>query len=687
GGGNNNDPDAHLRLSLDEVLPRLADAATERVGSRFLLMRLGSDATGTDEVDKIFREALPASARLAGDPTAGPVFLKLLERVAGHQRVAVADRLRGEVAGLISARPGALVLRQLVEGLPEDYVARVLSELQGQIQQCIESAHGTQVVQACIQRLPPGQLDFVVEALSSSAERMVSHVYGSRVLRLLFERCPDCRASLVLGVSKVNNLGYGEPYLGYGEPYLGYVEPYLGYACPNECRRAKSQPPYLGYGDSYLGYGEPYVGYGEPNLGYGEPYLGYATLGGFAVKVLAYSEDIHRDRVSDLYVRAPAISPDTYAIISSDCSIERAWLNELLFVHPRDMSHVAYHIPSMHGFMMPLLQARVLTEVDEDYQVQHLQAVVPAALSDSIFDFLSYVRTHHYNEDHVDGGAIARPDADQRDTLRNICDRLHGTISQAAVNAIHEVYWEAPMVAMCCDVAQSPSMLNHAPAMRAMGKRVARLFKNMRYRDGNLCAGTVGQQPLGNPSERAPPLGMLYYLCKNFRAFHVLAESIAHYLQGERTVLSVACIVDIMKVHGFGRYHGQLSYTSVRFARSIVLADGRQHADSSYDWRVFRSMSFHVRRKIMKRALWDHDTAIRFRDGMRELLSQPRYNLLDLIVQLAWILLARQATVPQGLGPGCGGLLLEACSAANGSGQAVFKDMEDGSVIQRSQLI
>eukprot|EP00959_Pyramimonas_sp_CCMP1952_P313473 6561553-Pyramimonas_sp.AAC.1 len=47
-------------------------------------------------------------------------------------------------------------------------------------------------------------------------------------------------------------------------------------------------------------------------------------------------------------------------------------------------------------------------------------------------------------------------------------------------------------------------MLNHAPAMRAIGKRVARLFKNMRCRDGNLCAGTVGQQPLGNPSERAP---------------------------------------------------------------------------------------------------------------------------------------------------------------------------------------
>eukprot|EP00959_Pyramimonas_sp_CCMP1952_P159332 3332348-Pyramimonas_sp.AAC.1 len=64
------------------------------------------------------------------------------------------------------------------------------------------------------------------------------------------------------------------------------------------------------------------------------------------------------------------------------------------------MSHVAYHIPSMHGFRMPLLQARVLTEVDEDYQVKHLHAVVPAARFDSIFEFASHVRTHHYSEDH-----------------------------------------------------------------------------------------------------------------------------------------------------------------------------------------------------------------------------------------------------------------------------------------------
>lgn len=209
GGGNNNnnnnDPDAHLRLTLDDVLPRLVDAAMEKVGSRFLLMRLGSDATSADEVDRIFKEALPASAKLAGDVTAGPVFLKLVEKLGSHQRVAVADRLKGEVERLVSARPGALVLRRLVEGLPEDYVARVLSELRGQIQQCIENAHGTQVVQACIKRLPPESLDFVVDALRSSAERMMSHVYGSRVLALLFEHCPDCRASLVPHV--LNDVG------------------------------------------------------------------------------------------------------------------------------------------------------------------------------------------------------------------------------------------------------------------------------------------------------------------------------------------------------------------------------------------------------------------------------------------------------------------------------------------------
>ena len=143
---------------------------------------------------------------------------------------------------------------------------------------------------------------------------------------------------------------------------------------------------------------------------YSTLHLHYAVFrSGQYVEVLAYSEDIHRDRVSDLYVRVPAISPDAYAIIPSDCSIERVWLNELWFVHPRDMSHVAYHIPSMHGFMMPLLQARVPTEVDEDFQVQHLQAVVPAALFDSIFDFASHVRTHRYDEDHIDGGQLRGP--------------------------------------------------------------------------------------------------------------------------------------------------------------------------------------------------------------------------------------------------------------------------------------
>eukprot|EP00959_Pyramimonas_sp_CCMP1952_P463789 9485519-Pyramimonas_sp.AAC.1 len=44
-------------------------------------------------------------------------------------------------------------------------------------------------------------------------------------------------------------------------------------------------------------------------------------------EVLAYSEDMHDDRVSDLDVRVPAIAADVYAIVPSDCCIERVWEN------------------------------------------------------------------------------------------------------------------------------------------------------------------------------------------------------------------------------------------------------------------------------------------------------------------------------------------------------------------------
>eukprot|EP00959_Pyramimonas_sp_CCMP1952_P227270 4751835-Pyramimonas_sp.AAC.1 len=90
--------------------------------------------------------------------------------------------------------------------------------------------------------------------------------------------------------------------------------------------------------------------------------------------------------------------------------------------------------------------------------------------------------------------------------------------------------------------------------------------------------------------------------------------------------------MDVMKDGGFGRYHGQVTYTTVRFARSIVLADRREHCDSIGDWRVLRSMCGHVRKRIMKWAIWEYDAASGFRDGMRDILSQSDYGLLDLIV-------------------------------------------------------
>lgn len=178
-------------MSLDDVLPRLADAATERAGSKFLQMRLGSDSINDEEVDRIFREALQAACKLAGDANGGPVILKLVERISDTQRQALADRFHGQVVSVASTRPGSLVLRRLVELMPEDAAARLSSELSGKVMECVENTHGNHVIQALVKRLPAESLTFVIDEVASQVERMPLHMYGSRVTRALFERSPD----------------------------------------------------------------------------------------------------------------------------------------------------------------------------------------------------------------------------------------------------------------------------------------------------------------------------------------------------------------------------------------------------------------------------------------------------------------------------------------------------------------
>ena len=125
---------------------------------------------------------------------------------------------------------------------------------------------------------------------------------------------------------------------------------------------------------------------------------------------------------------------------------------------------------------------------------------------------------------------------------------------------------------------------------------------------------------------------MFHYLCRHMGPFRQLTDAISEYLRADRRVLSVADIVEVMEAHGFGRLAGQRTYAVVRFARSIVLADGRRHADSPADWRVLRSMSAHVSHRLRAWAIWEHPTAIEFRDGMRQILRQPNYTFLDLVV-------------------------------------------------------
>lgn len=72
------------KLTLEEVLPRLVEAAQEQDGSRFLQTKL-CDAND-QERNQIFEAALPATVQLAGDVFGNFVVQKLLERGTDDQK-------------------------------------------------------------------------------------------------------------------------------------------------------------------------------------------------------------------------------------------------------------------------------------------------------------------------------------------------------------------------------------------------------------------------------------------------------------------------------------------------------------------------------------------------------------------------------------------------------------------------
>ena len=75
---------------------------------------------------------------------------------------------------------------------------------------------------------------------------------------------------------------------------------------------------------------------------------------------------------------------------------------------------------------------------------------------------------------------------------------------------------------------------------------------------------------------------------------------------------------------------GRKNYTSIRLLRTLLSIYHIEPMDSEEGWKTLRTMSCHVKAKLIKLNIKTHADALQVRDHMRSALQNNRYSFNDL---------------------------------------------------------
>ncbi|CAE7556104.1 APUM5 [Symbiodinium natans] len=188
---------ADINLTLAEVFPRLAKAAKEQEGSRFLQWKLAGNCSAEDKA-KIYDLAMPDTVKLATDAFGNFVVQKLLEHGTTEQLEVMLSKVKGHVLELSEHKFGCRVIQKMLEVLPSPKKSAITAELMDKVVQCVYDMHGNHVVQKIVENLSADDIEFVIRAISAKAAEMAAHMYGCRIIQRLLENCDAAKLAAVL---------------------------------------------------------------------------------------------------------------------------------------------------------------------------------------------------------------------------------------------------------------------------------------------------------------------------------------------------------------------------------------------------------------------------------------------------------------------------------------------------------
>ena len=196
-----------------------------------------------------------------------------------------------------------------------------------------------------------------------------------------------------------------------------------------------------------------------------------------------------------------------------------------------------------------------------------------------------------------------------------------------AMGLIFQAYWPESMLLLLVPfTSRAPDSVT-PNRLRLWWRRAARILSGCRYVQGVLVAGSVGLDPMRNPSERRSGSVRYRALVADLRLWQQVSIQIAAALGPSGSIVSVRSVLSAMRCDGFRVYSDRICYGNVRLVRAIVVACGYSISDSEDDWAVLKSMSSSMVETCRRWGL-HHAAAIALRDAMRA--SFPSYSLLDL---------------------------------------------------------
>jgi hypothetical protein len=168
-----------------------------------------------------------------------------------------------------------------------------------------------------------------------------------------------------------------------------------------------------------------------------------------------------------------------------------------------------------------------------------------------------------------------------------------------------------------------------APEWKVILRNVRYVLKDLTISEGQIMTNGIGRHVTQNPSERANGMVRFKQMLRSNKKWYDCCKSLAPFF-GQP--ICMQCFFSVFIKHRIGGFTASTKYGNVRLCRSLIYACRGVFDDNDRSWKVFKSMSPHVRSMCKELGIKSTTNASEIRDLLRIETGYNEYSFADLMV-------------------------------------------------------